>query len=111
MRSLVCTSRAVEVIKLLRCNEEYDCCLLLTVITMILLQAQDFAEHNDAILLVVVPAASVREVSTSRALKLAQELDSDGTPINCLFNVNNVHSSTPFMPAFWLFPLRALGPL
>ncbi|KAG0632286.1 hypothetical protein M758_1G317400 [Ceratodon purpureus] len=40
---------------------------------------QEFAEHSDAILLVVVPAASVREVGTSKALKLAQELDSDAT--------------------------------
>ena len=44
------------------------------------LQVQEFAEHNDAILLVVVPAASVREVGSSKALKLAQELDSEGTP-------------------------------
>jgi dynamin GTPase len=41
--------------------------------------AHDFAEHNDAILLVVIPATSAREVGTSRALKLAQELDSEAT--------------------------------
>lgn len=52
------------------------------------LQVQEFAEHNDAILLVVVPAASVREVATSKALKLAQELDSDGN----------------YAPAFMPFP-------
>lgn len=40
---------------------------------------QEFAENSDSILLVVLPAASVREVGTSKALKLAQELDSDAT--------------------------------
>jgi dynamin GTPase len=39
----------------------------------------DFAENNDSILLVVIPAASCRDVSASRALKLAQDLDPDGT--------------------------------
>ncbi|CAM6022611.1 unnamed protein product [Sphagnum balticum] len=39
----------------------------------------DFAENNDSILLVVIPAASCRDVTASRALKLAQDLDRDGT--------------------------------
>jgi len=38
----------------------------------------NFAENTDAVLLVVVAAASSREVATSRALKLARALDSDG---------------------------------
>lgn len=42
------------------------------------MQAHDLAAHNDTILLVVIPAASCRDVSASRALKLAQDLDSDG---------------------------------
>jgi dynamin GTPase len=38
----------------------------------------DFAENNDSILLVVIPAPSCRDVSASQALKLAQNLDPDG---------------------------------
>lgn len=41
-------------------------------------QAHDLASNNDTILLVVIPATSCRDVAASRALKLAQELDSDG---------------------------------
>ncbi|KAF8404026.1 hypothetical protein HHK36_008902 [Tetracentron sinense] len=37
-----------------------------------------YVEHNDAILLVIVPAAQVPEISSSRALKLAKEYDADG---------------------------------
>jgi hypothetical protein len=43
----------------------------------------DFAENNDSILLVVIPAASCRDVTASRALKLAQDLDRDGKLILC----------------------------
>ncbi|KAJ6828989.1 dynamin-2A-like [Iris pallida] len=39
----------------------------------------DYAAHNDAILLVVVPAAQAPEIASSRALRLAKEFDSDGT--------------------------------
>ncbi|CAA6661417.1 unnamed protein product [Spirodela intermedia] len=39
----------------------------------------DYAAHNDAILLVIVPAAQAPEISSSRALRLAKEFDSDGT--------------------------------
>ncbi|XXG66081.1 hypothetical protein AAC387_Pa05g3630 [Persea americana] len=39
----------------------------------------DYVEHNDAILLVIVPAAQAPEISSSRALKLAKEFDTDGT--------------------------------
>ncbi|XWS21988.1 hypothetical protein CRYUN_Cryun30bG0105000 [Craigia yunnanensis] len=39
----------------------------------------DYAEHNDAILLVIVPAAQVPEISSSRALRLAKEYDTEGT--------------------------------
>ncbi|CAM6079306.1 unnamed protein product [Sphagnum tenellum] len=39
----------------------------------------NFAENNDSILLVVIPAPSCRDVSASQALKLAQNLDPDGT--------------------------------
>ena len=54
------------------------------------MQAHDLAAHNDTILLVVIPAASCRDVSASRALKLAQDLDSDGqfcnqNPLCCSF--------------------------
>ncbi|XP_010942179.1 dynamin-2A isoform X2 [Elaeis guineensis] len=39
----------------------------------------DFAAHNDAILLVIVPAAQAPEISSSRALRLAKEFDAEGT--------------------------------
>ncbi|KAB1210982.1 Dynamin-2B [Morella rubra] len=39
----------------------------------------EYAEHNDAILLVIVPAAQAPEVASSRALRLAKEYDGDGT--------------------------------
>ncbi|KAF5187448.1 Dynamin-2b [Thalictrum thalictroides] len=39
----------------------------------------EYVEHNDAILLIIVPAAQAPEISTLRALKLAKEYDSDGT--------------------------------
>ncbi|XP_073000996.1 dynamin-2A-like [Typha latifolia] len=39
----------------------------------------DYAAHNDAILLVIVPASQAPEISSSRALRLAKEFDSDGT--------------------------------
>jgi hypothetical protein len=50
------------------------CCLL----AYVCVQVHDFAENNDSILLVVIPAASCQDVSASRALKLAQDLDPDG---------------------------------
>ncbi|KGN52622.1 dynamin-2A isoform X1 [Cucumis sativus] len=39
----------------------------------------EYAEHNDAILLVIVPAAQAPEVASSRALRSAKEFDKDGT--------------------------------
>ncbi|XP_051203947.1 dynamin-2A [Lolium perenne] len=39
----------------------------------------DYAGHNDAILLVVIPAAQAAEVASSRALRLAKDIDSDGS--------------------------------
>ncbi|KAJ9676339.1 hypothetical protein PVL29_025050 [Vitis rotundifolia] len=39
----------------------------------------DYAQHNDAILLVIVPAAQAPEIASSRALKIAKEYDGDGT--------------------------------
>ncbi|KAF9612052.1 hypothetical protein IFM89_037971 [Coptis chinensis] len=39
----------------------------------------DYTEHNDAILLIIVPASQAPEISTLRALKLAKEYDADGT--------------------------------
>jgi dynamin GTPase len=41
--------------------------------------AHDFAANNDTILLIVIPATTCRDVAASKALKLAQELDSEGT--------------------------------
>ncbi|KAL4319457.1 hypothetical protein GQ457_18G010800 [Hibiscus cannabinus] len=39
----------------------------------------DYAERNDAILLVIVPAAQAPEIASSRALRLAKEYDAEGT--------------------------------
>ncbi|KAK9161973.1 hypothetical protein Syun_002875 [Stephania yunnanensis] len=39
----------------------------------------EYAEHNDSILLVIVPAAQTPEISSLRALRLAKEFDADGT--------------------------------
>ena len=39
----------------------------------------DYAQHNDAILLVIVPAAQAPEMALSWALKIAKEYDGDGT--------------------------------
>ncbi|KAG9453289.1 hypothetical protein H6P81_006193 [Aristolochia fimbriata] len=38
-----------------------------------------YVEHNDAILLVIVPAVQAPEISSSRALRIAKEYDSEGT--------------------------------
>ncbi|KAI3832314.1 hypothetical protein MKW92_029955 [Papaver armeniacum] len=40
---------------------------------------REYVERNDAVLLVVVPAAQAPEISSSRALKLIKEYDADGT--------------------------------
>ncbi|KAJ4713878.1 Dynamin-like [Melia azedarach] len=39
----------------------------------------EYAEHSDAILLVVIPAAQAPEIASSRALRVAKEYDGDGT--------------------------------
>ncbi|KAF7842823.1 chloride channel protein CLC-c-like [Senna tora] len=39
----------------------------------------EYIEHNDAILLVVVPAAQASEISSSRALRVAKEYDAEST--------------------------------
>ncbi|KAF3440962.1 hypothetical protein FNV43_RR19248 [Rhamnella rubrinervis] len=39
----------------------------------------EYAEHNDAILLLIIPAAQAPEVASSRALRVAKEYDGDGT--------------------------------
>jgi hypothetical protein len=53
-------------------------CFFLPILYVFNIQVHNFAENTDAVLLVVVAAASSREVATSRALKLARALDSDG---------------------------------
>nr|AAF19398.1 dynamin homolog [Astragalus sinicus] len=39
----------------------------------------EYGEHNDAILLVIVPAAQASEIASSRALRMAKEYDGEGT--------------------------------
>ncbi|XP_022152464.1 dynamin-2A-like [Momordica charantia] len=39
----------------------------------------EYAEHNDAILLVIVPASQAVEIASTRALRLAKEYDGEGT--------------------------------
>ncbi|KAH9725950.1 Dynamin-2A [Citrus sinensis] len=44
-----------------------------------LVRVSEYAEHNDAILLVIIPAAQAPEIASSRALRVAKEFDGDGT--------------------------------
>ncbi|MED6196139.1 Dynamin-2B [Stylosanthes scabra] len=39
----------------------------------------EYAEHNDAVLLVIIPASQAPEVASSRALRVAKEYDGEGT--------------------------------
>ncbi|AQK83483.1 Dynamin-2A [Zea mays] len=39
----------------------------------------EYAGHNDAILLIVIPAMQAADVASSRALRLAKDIDADGT--------------------------------
>jgi dynamin GTPase len=41
-------------------------------------QINEFAGHNDAILIVVIPAMQAAEVASSRALRLARDIDPEG---------------------------------
>lgn len=41
-------------------------------------QISEYAGHNDAILIVVIPAMQAADVASSRALRLAKEIDPDG---------------------------------
>ena len=50
---------------------------------MVLVQVSEYAEHNDAILLVIVPAAQAPEIASSRALRVAKEFDGDGKLLLC----------------------------
>jgi dynamin GTPase len=38
----------------------------------------EYAGHNDAILIVVIPAMQAADVASSRALRLAKDIDPDG---------------------------------
>ena len=46
----------------------------------------EYAQHNDAILLVIVPASQASEISSSRALKIAKEHDPESEYIR-FFNL------------------------
>ncbi|CAH2038399.1 unnamed protein product, partial [Thlaspi arvense] len=46
----------------------------------------EYAQHNDAILLVIVPASQASEISSSRALKIAKEHDPESEYI-CIFEI------------------------
>ena len=43
----------------------------------LLLQTQ-YAEHSDAILLVIIPASQAPDISSAKALRIAKEFDGDG---------------------------------
>ncbi|RYR04276.1 hypothetical protein Ahy_B06g083938 isoform B [Arachis hypogaea] len=43
------------------------------------IEISGYVEHNDAILLVVIPASQEPEISTSRALRVAKEYDAEST--------------------------------
>ena len=42
------------------------------------LQIGNYAARNDAILLIIIPALQAPDVASSRALRIARELDSEG---------------------------------
>jgi hypothetical protein len=44
---------------------------------LILFQISEYVEHNDAILLVVIPATQAPEISSSRALRIVKEYDAE----------------------------------
>lgn len=47
----------------------------------------EYAQHNDAILLVIIPAAQAPEVSSAKALRIAKEYDGE-----CAFTLDpNLH--------------------
>ena len=50
----------------------------------------EHAQHNDAILLVIVPASQASEISSSRALKTAKEYDPDSEYIT-IFIIGTLH--------------------
>lgn len=43
----------------------------------LLLQISEYVQHNDAVLLVIVPATQAPEISSSRALRAAKEYDAE----------------------------------
>ncbi|KAF6142203.1 hypothetical protein GIB67_037121 [Kingdonia uniflora] len=60
----------------------------------------DYVEHNDAILLVTIPASQAPEISSSRALKLAKEYDAEGTrTIGVISKIDKVASDQKILAA------------
>ncbi|XVF29816.1 hypothetical protein REPUB_Repub16aG0003700 [Reevesia pubescens] len=60
----------------------------------------DYAERNDAILLVIVPAAQTPEIASSRALRLAKEYDGEGTrTIGVISKIDQVASEQKALAA------------
>lgn len=51
---------------------------ILKLYALFIAQISEYAEHNDAILLVIVPAAQASEIASSRALRVAKECDGEG---------------------------------
>ena len=52
--------------------------LCFTMVTTFSFQISEYAGHNDAILIVVIPAMQAADVASSRALRLAKDIDPDG---------------------------------
>ncbi|KAK9669701.1 hypothetical protein RND81_13G149000 [Saponaria officinalis] len=60
----------------------------------------EYVAHNDAILLVIIPAAQAPEVSSSKALRLAKEYDAEGTrTIGVISKVDQAASETKALAA------------
>lgn len=66
-----------------------------------LIQISGYVEHNDAILLVIVPASQASEISTSQALKLAKEYDAESKVALELHFVRDMHIM--FYPVIMIF--------
>jgi hypothetical protein len=60
---------------------------LLMAIFFLLCQISEYVQHNDAILLVVIPAIQAPEISSSRALRIAKEYDAESESMLSLHHI------------------------
>ncbi|XP_075659947.1 uncharacterized protein LOC142629792 isoform X2 [Castanea sativa] len=73
-------------------------------------QISEYVEHNDAILLVVIPATQAPELSLSRALKIVKEFDAESTRTVGIISKIDQAASEPKALAAVQAPLLNQGP-